>query len=239
MPGVTTAYQNGIHSARPAAGSGCILYACSTHSLIYRSDGTTWTTWMTIGTTTTSVATDPIWDAAGDLVQGTGADTGAKLSAGTLGQFLMSGGAAAANSWASHQLDYVESTTADTAVTATTEAGATTIVTGNAVAYDGSTPVLIEFYAPMILLPSVAGDDFTIVLYDGGSSIGKLSVALTPANSLGYPGALNVSRRLTPSNASHTYSIRAYGSRNDGHIYAGAGGSGNRMPLYIRITRAA
>lgn len=80
MPGVTTAYQNGIHSARPAANSGCILYACSTHSLIYRSDGSTWTTWMTIGSSTTTVANDAIWDAAGDLAVGTGADTAAKLT---------------------------------------------------------------------------------------------------------------------------------------------------------------
>lgn len=85
MPGVTTAYQNGIHSARPAANAGCILYACSTHSLIYRSDGSSWATWMTIGTSTTSVATDPIFDAAGDIPVGTGADTAAKLAIGAAG----------------------------------------------------------------------------------------------------------------------------------------------------------
>src|ERR1043165_8747819 len=89
MPGVTTAYQNGIHSARPAANSGCILYACSTHSLIYRSDGSTWTTWMTIGSTTTTVASDAIWDAKGDLAGGTGADTAAKLTVGSNGKILV------------------------------------------------------------------------------------------------------------------------------------------------------
>ncbi len=46
-----------------------------------------------------SVATDAIWDAAGDLVQGTGANTAAKLTAGTAGQLLKSAGAAAANVW--------------------------------------------------------------------------------------------------------------------------------------------
>ena len=43
--------QTGIHSARPAAnavGSGS-LYACSTHGLIYQSDGTSWATWATLG----------------------------------------------------------------------------------------------------------------------------------------------------------------------------------------------
>lgn len=45
MPGVTTAYQSGNHAGRPAASSGCILYACSDHNLIYRSDGSAWATW--------------------------------------------------------------------------------------------------------------------------------------------------------------------------------------------------
>lgn len=48
MPGVTTAYQTGNHASRPAAGDGCILYACTTHSLVYRSDGSSWTTFLTL-----------------------------------------------------------------------------------------------------------------------------------------------------------------------------------------------
>lgn len=49
MPGVTTAYQTGIHSARPANGAGCVLYDCTTHGLIYRDDGASWTTFATLG----------------------------------------------------------------------------------------------------------------------------------------------------------------------------------------------
>lgn len=49
MPGVTTAYQTGNHAGRPAASSGCILYSCTEHGLVYRSDGTTWITWLTLG----------------------------------------------------------------------------------------------------------------------------------------------------------------------------------------------
>jgi hypothetical protein len=99
MPGVTTAYQSGVHGSRPAATAGCILYACSTHSLIYRSDGTTWTTWMTIGSSTTTVATDAIWDTAGDLAVGTGADTAAKLAAVATGKVLASKGSGVAPAW--------------------------------------------------------------------------------------------------------------------------------------------
>jgi hypothetical protein len=45
-----------------------------------------------------TVASDTIWDAAGDLIQGTGADTGAKLTIGAAGTMLRSTGSAAA--WA-------------------------------------------------------------------------------------------------------------------------------------------
>ena len=44
VPGIL---QTGIHSARPTAeamGAGG-LYACSTHALIYQSDGASWSTW--------------------------------------------------------------------------------------------------------------------------------------------------------------------------------------------------
>lgn len=93
----------GVHASRPASGvSVGTLYSCTTHSLIYQTSdtGATWTTWASL-TGTGAVATDTIWDAAGDLVQGTGADTATKLSAGTAGQVLKSAGAAAANTWSS------------------------------------------------------------------------------------------------------------------------------------------
>ncbi len=55
----------------------------------------TWETPASAG----AMATDVLWDAAGDLAQGTGANTGAKLTAGTAGHVLTSNGAAAAVSW--------------------------------------------------------------------------------------------------------------------------------------------
>lgn len=94
MPGVTTAYQTGVHGSRPAANSGCILYSCTTHGLVYRSDGTSWTTWLTLpsgsssaspsltfsttasaGAASTFVATDatiPIFDATAPTTQAFG-----------------------------------------------------------------------------------------------------------------------------------------------------------------------
>jgi hypothetical protein len=41
----------GIHSARPGAGAVPVgtLYSCTTHSLVYQSDGSAWSTWATLG----------------------------------------------------------------------------------------------------------------------------------------------------------------------------------------------
>ncbi|MEQ1861885.1 MAG: hypothetical protein ABMA13_18355 [Chthoniobacteraceae bacterium] len=46
-----------------------------------------------------AMATDAIWDAAGDLVQGTGANTAARLALGTAGQVLKVNGGATAVEW--------------------------------------------------------------------------------------------------------------------------------------------
>lgn len=74
----------GIHSARPAASAvpAGTLYSCTTHALIYQSDGTSaWSTYATLGTGT-GIAADTIWDTKGDLVAATAADTASKLAAG-------------------------------------------------------------------------------------------------------------------------------------------------------------
>jgi hypothetical protein len=87
MPGVTTAFQTGNHAGRPAASAGCILYSCTDHGLIYRSDGTTWITYATLGSTETLPAT--IVDAKGDIIAGTAADTAARVAVGTNGLSLV------------------------------------------------------------------------------------------------------------------------------------------------------
>jgi hypothetical protein len=57
----------GIHSARPAATdvAGGTLYSCSTHNLIYQSDGATWTTWAISGLLNSVVTLEYIIDGAG------------------------------------------------------------------------------------------------------------------------------------------------------------------------------
>ena len=48
MAGPTVAFAGpGNHASRPAADSGAVFYRCTEHGKIYRSDGTTWSDWLT------------------------------------------------------------------------------------------------------------------------------------------------------------------------------------------------
>lgn len=134
------------------------------------------------------------------------------------------------------EFDYVERHST-ASITATSEGAADTFITGNAVTYDGSTSIIVEFFAAAVTPDSgAAGRQLNVYLYDG-SSIGRLSVNTTPAASSSQRAVL-VRRKLTPSAGAHTYSIRAAVNSGTGTISAAAGGSGQLMPAYLRITKA-
>jgi len=137
-----------------------------------------------------------------------------------------------------YEFDYAQITSAAT-INQDAEASATTVVTGGAVTYDGSTIVQVEFFAPVITPNATAADNLNLWLFDGSSSIGLLG-QYTAATSATYRTPAFVSRRLTPSNASHTYSIRATvtAAARTGTVQAGAGGAGAYMPAFMRIIKA-
>lgn len=191
-----------------------------------------------IGSGSGNVATDAIWDAAGDLAVGSGANTAAKLAIGaTNGMAVQRVSGAVA--WAlppGYEFDYAQ-ITSPVSITATTEAGANTVVTAGAVSYDGSTIVLVEFFCPYSYTPAAANVDLTFYLYDGSGSIGYLCNHRSESTNRSNQGVY-AARRLTPSNASHTYSIRAaLSAAGTGEVGAGAGGSGAVVPAFIRTTK--
>lgn len=119
-------------------------------------------------------------------------------------------------------------------ITATAEATANTIVTAPAITFDGSTIVLIDFYAPFA--GNGASGQLNVCLFDGSSSIGFLG-ELGGAANLMVP--IRLARRLTPAAATKTYSVRAFVSSGTGNVTAGAGGAGNATPGFVRITKVA
>lgn len=138
--------------------------------------------------------------------------------------------------WA-RELNYTQ-ITSSVNLTATTEATANTIVTASAVTFDGSTTAIIEFFANSIQTPAVNSSFVVLALYDGASSIGFFAFIQNPAAANPISVPVTLSRRLTPSAAAHTYSIRGYVSGGTGVVAAGAGTIGVNAPAFIRITRA-
>ena len=133
-------------------------------------------------------------------------------------------------------LDYKEVTTPQTS-TATTAAAATAIITGNAVTYDGSTIVAVEFYAGAVQ-HSAANALVLLNLYDGATDLGIIARLATSATAA-TADFVSAKRQLTPSAAAHTYSIRAW-TTIAGTITAaiGAGGPATDLPMFMRITKA-
>jgi hypothetical protein len=129
------------------------------------------------------------------------------------------------------QVDYTEVTSSPTSV-ATTAAGATAVITGGAFTYDGTTPVWVEFYCPAVH-NSGAGNTVTFDLWDSVSGdLGKLwSTNVNASNDNGVMAA----RKLTPTAAAHTYSIRMWVSAGTGTMDCGVGGAGVFLPAFLRI----
>ena len=182
---------------------------------------------------------DTIFDAKGDLLAATAADTPARLAVGATNGMVLEVASAAATGmqWdlpPGHEFDYVEKTS-NTTISATTEGAADTIVTGASVTYDGSTAVYIGFYATNIQVAS--GGSVTICLFQDGSAIGNLWFNSGADTSENTPCGL-VLRKLTPSAGAHTYSIRGFRATGNGTIAGGAGGSGAAMPCFMRIFKA-
>ena len=200
--------------------------------------GTSWLGFHATEAASAGVATDAIWDAPGDLAVGSGANTAARLAIGaTNGMAVQRVSGAVA--WAlppGYEYDYVQ-ITSPVAITATTEAGANTVVTANAVTFDGSTAVIIEFFTPDAYSDNLASVDLYFYLYDGAGSIGLIYAMRSETTNRAFQGVY-ARHRLTPSAASHTYSIRArLSSAGDGNVDAGSGGAGASLPAFIRITK--
>lgn len=135
------------------------------------------------------------------------------------------------------ELGYQEFTS-DVTTTATTEGTATTVVTSPSVTVDGSTPIFVQFFAPVVR-NNTAAAIVRLHLFEGSTPLGDIGWAEEPSAGTDGGGPFFVSRRLTPSAGSHTYTVKVFVSAGSGLVRAGAGGTGTFVPGYIRVTSAA
>lgn len=135
--------------------------------------------------------------------------------------------------------DYKQATSDITGVNATTEGGAVAVITGNAVTFDG-TRVKVEFFAPEIAYVAGTGTNkLTVVFLRDTTVVGQAVVLETGSTFVGGPG-VKASCFDTPAAGSHTYAVKAFSAATGPNytVKAGAGGSGNLVPAYLRVTKA-
>jgi hypothetical protein len=129
------------------------------------------------------------------------------------------------------ELDYASITSNSASITATTEGTSAPVISGNALYYDGSR-VKISFFVPK--LSSTGSQTVTFVVYRDATDVGQV-----------FGGTVNTTLQSaefelfdTPSTGAHTYAVKAFVSANALTVNAGAGGSGNLIPGWLRITKA-
>lgn len=138
----------------------------------------------------------------------------------------------------SQELEYQE-VTSNTNISATTEGSANTIITADAVDFDGSTTVYVEFSCQMARTAAGVDDQILVLnLFEDGSDIGRIAQVragtVAAGESVGAPVLARI--RLTPSSGSHTYSVRGWVTiAGTAVVQAGAGGSATSAPATLRI----
>lgn len=128
------------------------------------------------------------------------------------------------------ELDYVEFTADKT--------GAVDIVTGAGFTGDGTTAVIVEFFAPSYIGPASAAGTAVVSLKEGATDLGivwQAGFAAWGTGNITSQWGVYGKRKFVPSAAPHTYKLSLSGS---GTIKAGAGGAATLMPGFIRVTRA-
>jgi hypothetical protein len=163
------------------------------------------------GGTVTAAGIQATFTAAGQIYQGTGAGTGALVFP------------------PGYEFDYVAITAGVTIVTATT------VITGNAVTYDGATRVKVEFFTYQLVAAAVG--QATIDLYEGATHVAVLDF-LEAASGASLLAPCFASTFITPSAGAHTYTIKGTSGSGTGTVGAGSGAAGNPVPAYYRVTKA-
>jgi hypothetical protein len=137
------------------------------------------------------------------------------------------------------ELDFKQVTADVTGITATTEAAATTLITGNAVGYDGSR-VKVEFYAPEIVYVAGTGTNKVTAVFLRDSTVIGQAVILESGSTFASREGSKAECFDTPSLGSHTYAVKAFAAATSPNytIKAGAGGSGALVPAFLRVSKA-
>jgi hypothetical protein len=121
------------------------------------------------------------------------------------------------------------------AVTSTTEASPTTVITCSAYTFDGA-PVICQMFSPFFQNPSTG--IITITLWEGASQITRLGIVST-GSAVQFDIGTTYTYRFTPSAGSHTYLVRGFVASTSGTpgVGAGTGAGADYPPAFARFTK--
>lgn len=236
LTGATSAsrYVGGTTSGAPASGTfstGDFVIARDGHIFICTSGGTPGT-WADAGSASgvSSIAKNGSTGLTGAVTLTGGSNVTLTQSGNDISIASTGGGGTT-------EYDYVENATGTITVTSTSDgnSGGQAFIDGNAVTYDGSTRVMIEF--GVYAFDITTNDDLLFNLYDGTTDLGRMWNSGT-ASTANLTSGAHQKRFLTPSTGSHTYHIRVWKTGGTAHVYTGTGGASTAMPGWYRITKA-
>lgn len=167
------------------------------------------------GGTVDAAGIEATFTAAGQIYQGTGAGTG--------GLVLPPG----------YVFGY-DQITAPVTQSSTTEATPTALIACAAHVFDGGA-VMLEVFFPDANPQGTPGF-CRVVVFEGATEIGRLGQIQNDAGA-NVQGPFIGKIRFTPTAASHTYTIGAYGSAATTIFTAGVGGTGAYGPGYAQFTK--
>lgn len=127
--------------------------------------------------------------------------------------------------------------TAPVSTAANVEVTPLTVASLTGITWDGATPVVFEFFCPMMVYPAAGA--FGVSLWDMTSVIdlGRMSSSgATATNATGFlaGGVPNVAvRRFTPAAGQRDYAIRMWRTAGTFTLQAGVGGVGAFLPGYF------
>lgn len=177
-----------------------------------------------------------------DQVLAAGAIPIADLVDPTAGKVIgSSGGVAAAVTPPGFEIGY-DQRTSSVSIISTTESAGTAVISAAAHTFDGAA-VIVEFFAPSIVMPQATTSTNFILfsLFEGATQIARLANVqlqdLASAQSMSVPVCARL--RFTPTAASHTYTVTAFVNSTTGSpgVNAGAGGTGIYAPAFLRFTK--
>jgi hypothetical protein len=122
-------------------------------------------------------------------------------------------------------------------VTGTTEvSSAQLLVSSGAITFDGAA-VWVEFFCPYYGCPAAAGGTLTVHLWNDTTEVGRLFADEGESATQRTRAGGVWRRKIAPTAASHTITVRAHVSTGTGTIGAGTGTTTAYDPGYIRITK--